>query len=467
MLALDVASAPRATLVARVLAALLAVPLVACATPSTSQPPSLPPPTRAAFAVTLTPVAIADLPALQSYVIGEAGGKWLLLGGRKDGLHKRRPFEAFLAADNNTTAYVVDPIAQTVRSQSVASLMPSLASQLQSTNMEFVQREDTLYIVGGYGYDAGVGDHVTHASLTAIDVREAIAAITAGTPLAPHVRQLADERMAVTGGYLGELDGTFYLAGGQRFTGRYNPMGPNHGPGFTQVYTDEIRRFRITDDGTTLAITDYAAWRDEAALHRRDYNMVPQIFADGSHGFTMFSGVFQHDRDVPWLTAVDFDAKGYRVVPGFEQLLSQYHSAHAPLYDARRREMHTIFFGGLAQYSFNATGALTEDRSVPFVKTISMVTRGADGTLREYVVGEMPALLGTSAEFVPDPALAGPMRGILALPTQPLQAAGIELGFVVGGIESSAPNVFFSDVADASVASSRLFRVTLTDAASR
>lgn len=445
------------------LVALLAVPLAACATPSTSPPPSLPPPADAPFAVTVTPVAFAKLPALQSYVIGEADGRWLLLGGRNDGLHKRRPFEAFLAADNNTTAYVVDPVAQAVWSQSVTLLTPSLASQLQSTNMEFVQRDDTLYVVGGYGYDSGVGDHVTHAQLTAIDVSEAIAAIIAGSPMAPHVRQVADERMAVTGGYLGELDGTFYLAGGQRFTGRYNPMGPTHGPGFTQDYTNEIRRFRITDDGTTLAITDYGAWRDEAALHRRDYNMAPQIFADGRPGFTMFSGVFQYDRDVPWLSAVEFGADGYRVVPDFEQLLSHYHSAHAPLYDAERSEMHTIFFGGLAQYSYNA-GALTEDLAVPFVNTISMVTRGADGTMREYAIGEMPALLGTSAEFVPNPALAGLGRGIIALPPQPLPTAGLELGHVVGGIESSAPNVFLSDDADASVASARLFRVTLTAA---
>ncbi len=444
-------------------ATLLAATLAACATKSTTQPAPFPPPANGAFAVTLTPVPLAGLPALQSYVIGEAGGKWLLLGGRKDGLHKRRPFEAFLAADNNTTAYVVDPGASTVWSQPITSLAPSLASQLQSTNMEFVQRDDTLYIVGGYGYDAEAGDHITHAYLTAIDVPEAIAAIIAGDPLAPHVRQLADERMAVTGGYLGELDGVFYLAGGQRFTGRYNPMGPSHGPGFTQAYTDEIRRFGISDDGAALAITGYTAWHDAAALHRRDYNLVPQIFPDGRHGFTMFSGVFQPDRDVPWLTAVDIDADGYQLVPGFEQLLSHYHSAHAPLYDAERSEMHTIFFGGLAQYSYNA-GALTEDLAVPFVNTISMVTRGADGTMREYAIGEMPALLGTRAEFVPNPALAGLGRGIIALPPQPLPTAGLELGHVVGGIESSAPNVFLSDDADASVASARLFRVTLTAA---
>jgi hypothetical protein len=325
--------------------------------------------------------------------------------------------------------------------------------------MEFVQCAATLYVVGGYGYDDAAGDHVTHAALTAIDVPAAIAAVIAGESLAPHVRQLVDERMAVTGGYLGELDGTFYLAGGQRFTGRYNPMGPDHGPGFTQAYTNEIRRFGISDDGVTLAITDYVAWRDEDALHRRDYNMAPQIFADGRHGFTMFAGVFQHDVDVPWLTAVDVDAAGYHVVPAFEQLLSQYHSARAPLYDAQRGEMHTIFFGGLAQYAVAADGTLVEDTAVPF-----MVTRGADDHLREYKIGDMPALLGTSAEFVPNPALAGPVSGIVALPASPLPAAGVDIGYVVGGIESSAPNVFFSDAADASAASARLFRVTLNNA---
>jgi hypothetical protein len=418
----------------------------------------------APFAVALTEVDLPGLPALQSYVLGEADGKWLLLGGRKDGLHKRRPFEAFVAAGNNTSVFVVDPNAAQVWSQPVTALAPALASQLRSTNMEFVQRAATLYVVGGYGYDDAAGDHVTHAALTAIDVPAAIAAVIAGESLAPHVRQLVDERMAVTGGYLGELDGTFYLAGGQRFTGRYNPMGPDHGPGFTQAYTNEIRRFGISDDGVTLAITDYVAWRDEDALHRRDYNMAPQIFADGRHGFTMFAGVFQHDVDVPWLTAVDVDAAGYHVVPAFEQLLSQYHSARAPLYDAQRGEMHTIFFGGLAQYAVAADGTLVEDTAVPFVTTISLVTRGADDHLREYKIGDMPALLGTSAEFVPNPALAGPVSGIVALPASPLPAAGVDIGYVVGGIESSAPNVFFSDAADASAASARLFRVTLNNA---
>lgn len=51
--------------------------------------------------------------------------------------------------------------------------------------------------------------------------------------------------MAVTGGRLNQINNTYFLVGGQRFTGRYNPMGPEHGPGFTQEYTNQIKQFQL------------------------------------------------------------------------------------------------------------------------------------------------------------------------------------------------------------------------------
>lgn len=436
--------------------------LSACATQSTTPIVPVTPPGTTTMTAVVEEVAVANLPAVQSYVLGEANGKWLVIGGRKDGLHKRRPFEAFVAAGNNTSLYVIDVAAARVWSAPLAGVAPAIAEQLQSTNMESHQRGDTLYVIGGYGYSATAGDHITHAALTAIKVPAMIDAVIGNAAIAPHIRQVTDERLAVTGGYLGELDGTFYLAGGQRFTGRYNPMGPNHGPGFVQEYTNEIRRFKINDDGTALAIAEYTAWHDDANLHRRDYNMVPQIFADGSRGFTMFSGVFQYDRDVPWLTSVDVRATGHTLVPGFQQLLSQYHNAHVPLYDPQQKAMHTLFFGGMAQFYYDAAGALKEDTAVPFVRTISMVTRLADGSLKEYAIGQMPALLGASAEFIANPAVPTAADGVLQLDALP--ATGVALGYILGGIESTAPNVFFNDGVATSAASARLFRVTLMPA---
>lgn len=50
----------------------------------------------------LRPITIANLPGLHSYAFGQHNGKWLIIGGRKDGIHARQPFNAFPNAQNNT-----------------------------------------------------------------------------------------------------------------------------------------------------------------------------------------------------------------------------------------------------------------------------------------------------------------------------------------------------------------------------
>ena len=116
----------------------------------------------------------------------------------------------------------------------------------------------------------------------------------------------------------------------------------------------------------------------------------------------MFSGVFQHDVDLPFLNSVDVFPSGYIVNNNFNQYLSQYHSAHLPIYDEANNTMHTVFFGGLSQFTLNANGNLVEDANVPFVKTISRVTRLSDGAMEEVKLDiEMPTLVGSGAEFIP------------------------------------------------------------------
>lgn len=409
--------------------------------------------------VVLQEIAIPGMPGLQSFAWGQHNGEWLLMGGRTDGLHRRQPFAAFLATDNNTVAYVVDPSSAQVWSAPMSSLPTAVFEQLQSTNMEYEQVGNTLYITGGYGFSATANDHITHPRLTAVDVPATITAIKNGQPIAPHFRSIADERMAVTGGYLGVLGDVFHLVGGQRFIGRYNPQGPTHGPGFFQEYTNAIRRFRIADDGSNLSITDFIEEVDTVNLHRRDYNLVAQVFPDGTPGYTAFSGVFQYVDDIPWLNTVDITADSYTVVPDFEQLLNQYHGAHMPVYSSADDRMSTVFFGGIGRYYFNASGQLIDDVNVPFVNTISMVVREGDGSMEELAIGEMPALLGAGAEFIHDPAAPLLFDAIINLDA--LAGDTVLVGHVVGGIQSSAPNIFFINDGTQSDASNKVFRVLL------
>jgi hypothetical protein len=414
------------------------------------------------FTVQIQPLTINGAPSLHSYAWGKTtDGKWIIVGGRLDGLHQRQPFASFLENDNNKSIYVIDPVGNQTWSASISMLQASIFEQLQSTNQEFFQRGNTLYVIGGYGYSATQGDHVTYDKLTAIDVDGVANAVINNNSITSFFRQISHPDIAVTGGQLGLLDDMFYLCGGQYFEGRYNPQGPNNGPGFTQSYTDEIRTFEINDDGTNLSIINYAAQNDINNLHRRDYNMAPQIFPDGSEGFTMFSGVFQYTANIPWLNTVDVSPTGYTVNNTFNQYLSQYHSAKIPVYDASSNEMHTLFFGGLSQFKLDANGNLIQDNNVPFVKTISKVTRFSDGSMVESALDiEMPAYLGSGSEFIPvhDPTI---YRNEEIVDFNNLPDGSTLVGYIYGGIESSQENIFFVNNGTQSSASNLVFEVVI------
>lgn len=417
------------------------------------------------FSIQLQPVNLSQAPAVQSFAHAEWQGKWLLLGGRTDGLHRRQPFATFAADGNNTRLYVVDITSGQVWQRSVTELPTGLREQLQSSNMEHYQHLDKLYLIGGYAYSASVDDHITFPYLTVANVPALIEAIIQGQPVSAHFQQLEDDRMAVTGGELGRIGDTFYLVGGQLFNGRYNPMGPDHGPGFEQVYTNSISRFRIENTQGQLAITDYQSWFDEVNLHRRDYNLVPQVFPNGEFGYTAFSGVFQHNQDLPFLNTVDVVPSGYTVNNEFVQYLSHYHSAKAPLYDSVNNTMHTLFFGGISQFYFDQNGQLVEDTDVPFVRTISCVSRFADGQMQEVRLPvEMPGLLGAGAAFIPlynTPMIENDIINIGSMSAgQP-----VLIGYIVGGINSTQPNVFWLNGDDLSNASGQILAVYLTKTA--
>lgn len=411
---------------------------------------------QATFDIHLEPFNISGFTGIQSFAFGQDNGKIVLIGGRKQGLHRRQPWASFDVSGNNTDILVIDPQTEQLWAATVNTLPTGLKEQLQSTNMQFHQEGDYLYIMGGYGFSATNNDHVTYGNLTAIRVDSLINSIVNGTAIASHFRQISDDYFAVTGGQIGLLDGVYYLAGGQKFTGRYNPM---NGPSFVQAYTNAIKRFTITDDGVNLSFQDMGSWVDAMNLHRRDYNMLPQIFPNGDYGFTMFSGVFQQTLDLPFLNSVDFDSTGYTVNNTFTQYLNHYHSGKMAVYDSTNKAMHNVFMGGIAQYYLDDNDNLIQDDDVPFVTTIGRVSRFADSTITEEKMGDMPDLLGAGAEFVM--AENTPNFGHDIIDLQQLSGDSVLVGYVLGGIKSSQPNIFFINTGTESEAHSTLYKVYL------
>ena len=409
------------------------------------------------YEVSLATVTVTNLPGLHSYAYAQHQGKWLIIGGREDGLHARQPFNSFPASHNNTDIYVVDVQNNQFWTSSVNVLPMGLKEQLQSTNMNFYQDADTLYIIGGYGFSASADDHITYPFLTSIYVPGLISAVQNNQNIAPHFKQIQDAFFAVTGGHLKKLNGLFYLVGGHRFDGRYNPMG---NPTYTQTYTNQIAKFAINNSGNQLSFSNLITITDPVYLRRRDYNLLPQVFPNGELGFTISSDVFQLTADLPFLYPVDITESGYYPIATFNQYLSNYHCAVACMYDSINKNMHSIFFGGMSQYYYQ-NGILIQDELVPFVKTISRLTRDANGNLTEYQLPvEMPTLIGASAEFIPNLDLPHYSNKVFKL--SEMGNPTFMIGHIYGGIYSPSLNPFSTNQTNTTSADNSIYEVWLT-----
>ncbi|MEM7038759.1 MAG: hypothetical protein AAF570_17360, partial [Bacteroidota bacterium] len=398
---------------------------------------------------------ITGAPEIHSFSYAQWDGRWLFIGGRQNGLHGFLPPLAFPSSGINDAIWVVDPVANQTWSVPVDSLPDSIREPITSSNMQFQQHDSTLYMVGGYGWEQAAGTFMTFHTLTAIDIPGLVNAVMTGNhSIGPFFRQTSDPRLAICGAHLELIGNRFQLVFGHRFDGIYDRE--DHTGFHSQTYSYAVRSFEIDDTGGNLSIVNYSDVVDSVNFRRRDYNLVPQIFPDGTEGLTAFSGVFQEGVNLPWLFPIDIHAGGVSVVPNFDQRLANYHSAVLPLYDSTDNYMHTVFFGGEAMYYYDSLDNLVMDTLVPFVNTISRVTRGPDSSMTEYRLwSEMPALTGSNSQFIPLPGVSQYENGIIRL--NPLTGRTL-VWQIIGGIETPEKNISDTDPA-ISFASPRIFEV--------
>lgn len=413
------------------------------------------------YEVELEAIDVEGMGGLQAFAVGTWDGYSVLIGGRLDGLHQRQPFAAFDQAGHNTQIFIVDPEAKKVWKRSVLTLPTALREQLSSTNMQFYQTGDDLILTGGYGYSATAGDHVTFSFLTRVDLKGLCQSVINGNDTdaldGKFFEQISDPRFTVTGGYLVQVDDVFYLVGGHRFMGRYNPMGPDHGPGFEQDYTHEVRRFTISE-GDELEVEFMDPFNDEMHLRRRDFNVVP-FYQGGEKGLIAYSGVFQPTSNVPWLYPVKITENGLTPDQSFTQYYNHYHCASLPIYNAESDIMHTLFFGGIAQFYWE-NGMMVQDNDIPFVQTIADVRISDDGYSEHRLETQMPDYLGAGSEFVLTADV--PTYSDELIDGDAIGDQKIAVGYIFGGIRSTKANIFWENNGTQSQASSTIYKVNLT-----
>lgn len=417
---------------------------------------------------------------LQSFAWATYKGKWLLLAGRTNGMHTfNNDNNNFPPSQQNQVIFVVDPQNKTVYTKSLTDPTSGLTQEqidtLSVTASQYYQKGKKLYITGGYGVISSTGEFSTKDTLTAIDIPGLIHWVVEpdeSETAVEHIRQVSDPLFQITGGDMFEgEDNLVLLIFGQNFSGAYFHSTVNG------IYSKQIRRFRIIDDGKRLSFKEYPSlpFEPDPNYRRRDLNTVPvvrSICGKKKYGFVSYSGVFTLTDGI-WTVPVEINLKGDSFMADpldpntFKQGMNNYASAHFGVYSKKHKNMYTIMLGGIS-FGFFINGNFQTDSEFPFVNDCTAIKIDECGNFSQYILsGTYPVILstqsnpgnqllfGASSDFIPACKPKKFSNGIFKLDV--IERPTL-MGYVVGGIQSTLPN---TNVASDSAASPYIFEVWL------
>ena len=428
---------------------------------------------------------------LQSYVLGYYKGDWVLLGGRTYGLHG---FEGgspdnFPTVSLNSAIYVVNTVTGSTISRTMTLANSGLSQeqlyQLSATNAFYFQGDgsSTLYMGGGYSINSTTGIYETKSALTAINLPALIGWVKQQSKyptVAKCIRQTSNPILQATGGlmYQSNSHQPYLYCLGQNYTGNYFDGGRG-------VYTYQFRPFQVLDTGATLQVQPYTQPDPIAAYRRRDLNIVPVITKAGpslQQNFVALGGVFTPGEDSgAWTIPIEINADGSSAMldasnPNtFAQGMNNYTCAHAGLYSASTGDMYTLLFGGMSYlHSINGGfyspgGSFGTDPELPFINDVTTIRIDSSGNYSQYFMsasfpvivpdfGSDPGpevLFGAASIFLPAEGVPYYPNGVV--PLDQLNSP-IVIGYIVGGIQSSAAGTVLQDD---SRSSNYVFTVTL------
>lgn len=398
--------------------------------------------------ITMQPLVSAGLPPLREPVVAHNNGYWLIASGTTGNFHDF-DYNSFI-----TDLYVYNPATQAVYSASVSSLPVSVKKQLLSSDPEFLQDGDTLYIIGGY-YTGDNVNWTTLQTITAINVPGMITGIiNAETDLSPYVRYNDSiPQFKVTGGQLGKIGNYFYLTFGQDFEGCYQGITSclwGRSPLAVQVYTNSIYKFTTDPTLSSVTIVDVAthADGDGSGWRRRDYNLTPFMQGSTETLFAMGGPFTPGNNALVWTNGISFTSDLTANNNFINQQANQYSAALLPMYSQSMGMSYVATFSGLSNLYWSASG-LVYDNTTPYGNILDLISADAQGVTQEYanltpVCGGQPLATclysGLVANFVAVDQYYD-ARGMLQLDQLPKNTATL-VGYVYGGLVSSTQDIF-------------------------
>lgn len=490
-----------------------------------------------------------DLPDLHSYTHAVYGDKIIMIGGRTNGLHGQT--YSFVLWNSNKSIYVIDtkgwsdPKTWAVHQMPASDLhMPGAAingDQFMANNAEFFTRDTVLYIIGGMlnsnvptrlidpkhpqtsgiemvpnskSIDGKIPNNMhTLNYMTAINLPSLVNTVMNKVAMPMNsMRQVQDSLFQLTGGEVGMIGDTVFLAFGWNFFASAQPFG--------DMYSHQVRRFTFKDDGKNLAINKiplcptcgdgHNGYDTLGEFRRRDGSMSVMIDpANGNPGLLFYSGVFKNGAtnfDTPvWITKDSAAEKDFvmrsnvytcQVVPVYSQSNKQF---YATLLGGMKNANYTgdPFSGPVLLNSANAKLIPIDGNNpfdhIPFSNQFSTVMVDDKHVFSQYLLPD--TFPGTKTAFIL-PASDTPQnnkypRDTLKIGSAPNNGAEAEIiwtlnsslmlpngvvdydafikanpkggniGYLHGGILSVLTNVFGGNAPHYSVASNRIFAIKI------
>jgi len=326
------------------------------------------------FTITIEQADLVLPVGIQSGAKAQIQNKWLFIAGRINGLHGfDNSNNNFPANQQNYSIYVVDIIAKTVTSRSLLDPLSGLTQAeidtLAVTSPQHYQRGNTLYITGGYGIDTLANNFTTKDTLSAIDVPSLINWVinpSPGQTAKQSIRQITDPVFRVTGGVMRQIgNNPTLLMLGQDFEGPYTPNSNG-------IYTEQIRRFFINDDGINLSVNILTPSPVDPNLRRRDLNIthvIRRINNANVFGLLALAGVFTESGG-SWTVPINITADGTPFMPDpnlpgtFKQGMNIYASPKLGIFSELTNNMDTVIFGRIT-FEYYSKGSFVTDEEFP------------------------------------------------------------------------------------------------------
>jgi hypothetical protein len=405
------------------------------------------------FSISLEPVTGTNISGVHSFAFAQSGDKWLIIGGRTNGLHGLNSNDGFPSEFKNDKVIVIDTTTWQQYTADLNQLPWNIADPMRCNNMQYIQDGNYLYMAGGFGYDSIIDTYVTFPKLTAVHVDNMISAVMNAQPIASCIRQVIDTNLRVCGAELGKIGNDYYLCFGHDFEGTYaDPPVPL----FTQKYSEKIKKFNLTDDGTTITLNNFTYQTDTTNFHRRDLNMGPIVMPDGSFGLEAYGGVFKKDKNLPYREPITILSGLTSVNTSYQQVMSQYTCANIPIFDSLSGSMYSTFLGGISLYDYNPIpGTISLDTLVPFINDVTTMTTHSWGGVEETILPvQLPGLLGANSKFVLNMNVAHYSNEVIRI--RDLPNTKILAGYLLGGIRAHQGNFGTSSANDT------IYRIYLT-----